>query len=278
MADDLYYSDRRRLAESGSLGELNYDAVPPGLRIALSAVIDGSFSGRSPFHGEFVRRLNNLLNEHFGVGQTYQSYLDSLDGDGFVDLLEILVQLSSMTMGGYRAIPDGEAKLNRLLRRHRYGFVLEGGQARRIGSPALDELVVGPALLALKREGWDTAENEYRKALNHQRGGEVAEALTAANAAVEAALKAVGMTGSTLGELARSFRGSSIVPGYLAGVPELLDNLLDKLNAARSQHGDAHGRAPGASAPDEALADLAVYWAGAFIAYLASVTRPGTPA
>jgi Abortive infection C-terminus len=101
--------------------------------------------------------------------------------------------------------------------------------------------------------------------------GETDDALTAANAALEAALKAIGMRGSTLKELARSFKGSRHVRGYLENVPDLLEGFLNRLHALRSQEGDAHGKARGATNPHEALADLAVHLAGSFIVYLADV-------
>jgi hypothetical protein len=101
------------------------------------------------------------------------------------------------------------------------------------------------------------------------RAGEIDEALTSANAAVEAALKAVGMKGKTLGALAKSFTGSQHLPGYLADVAEHLEGLLGKLMAASRTEGDAHGKPPGSKPGEQALGDLAVYWAGAFIVYLA---------
>ena len=143
------------------------------------------------------------------------------------------------------------------------------GEIRKVGSPALEERIVGPALLAVQRPGWEEAERSFREALAHQRSGETDDALTAANAAVEAALKAVGMKGGTLKELARAFKSSGLVPGYLSNVPSLLEDLLDRLHAARNVEGDAHGKPPGAAVVPPELADLAVYWAGAFIAYLA---------
>jgi hypothetical protein len=138
---------------------------------------------------------------------------------------------------------------------------MEAGEIHKVGSPTLEAAVIGPALFSVHTEGWEEVERSFREALDHQRGGETDDALTAANAAVEAALKAVGMKGKTLKELAKSFRSSNMVPGYLATVPELLEDLLDRLHAARSVEGDAHGKAPGADDVPQTLADLAIHWA-----------------
>ena len=209
------------------------------------------------------------------------------DVDAFLDAVEILAErasagvfqpLGSPTQGISRVpIPDIEDRINRAFERFRFGYRIEGGKVRKVGSPALDAVVTGPALLAVQRPGWEETDRTFREALEHQRAGEIDDALTAANAAVEAALKAAGMTGATLKELARSFKSSPLAPGYLTKVPELLEDLLDRLQAARSTHGDAHGNAPGAEEVPHELADLAIYWAGAFIAYLAEAVDRAEP-
>jgi hypothetical protein len=137
-----------------------------------------------------------------------------------------------------------EDELNDLFERHRFGYRIENGDVRRIGSPLLGETVVGPALLAIQAAGWEEVERTYREAVAHQRGGEDErdDALTSANAAVEAALKAVGLQGDRLGSLSKSFRNSNLVPSELKGVPEALDALLKRQEALRSNHGDAHGK------------------------------------
>lgn len=273
----LRYSDRRKLAEAGNFGDLAHDWVPDELAQAMRVIAESGTAG-----GGFEARFNRELMEHFGRGARWPSFFSGgSDVGGFLDAVEILAEQASrgrfVSVPGrqghtVRAIPDVEDRINRAFQRFRFGYVIEKGEVRRIGSPALDETVVGPALLAIQRSGWEQAERSFREALDHQRGGEADDALTATNAAVEAALKAVGMKGQTLKELARSFKGSGLVPGYLAKVPELIEDMLDRLHSARSQAGDAHGKTPGAEEVPQALADLAVYWAGAFIAYLADTT------
>jgi hypothetical protein len=278
--DKLRYSDRQRLAETGTLGDLSWDEVPRTLRVAISALVESASEPAAPM---FVKTFGDQLMQHFGIGQMWSTYVGNLKGVGFVDLLEILAETGTRSYfvrddDDRRPRPrqafgdDFEDQINRILTRHRFGYRLESGEAHRIGSPALDDRVVGPALLAIQREGWEEVDRTYREALQHQRAGEIDDALTSASAAVESALKAVGMKGTTLGALARSFRGSQIVQGYVSGVPELLVDLINRLEAVRSTEGDAHGKAPGAEAAPQELSDLAVYWAGAFIAYLAQAT------
>ena len=274
MERKLRYSERKRLAERGSLDDLVHEEIPTPLRTAVTNLLERDV----PFKGRFLRNVANELIEHFGRSQHWFAFVSTNDVDEFLDFLEIVCEQGSRVARARRGsapaavyYPDITAKINNLLERHRFGYRIEGGEVRKIGSPALDEVIVGKALLAVQRPGWNEVENDYRKALGHQRAGEVDDALTSANAAVESALKAVAMKGTSLGPLAKSFKSSSLAPSYLADVPELLEDLLGKLMAARSTHGDAHGKAPGAQPGEQALADLAVYWAGAFVAYLAEI-------
>jgi hypothetical protein len=280
--EGLRYSDRRRLAETGGLGDLLHEEVPDGLALAIRVVVEGADERVTE---PFRTALNNELMEHFGVGQRWGSFYSGGENvDAFIDAVEILAEVAAEGVfvndrsgrrgSTYTPVPDVEERINRAFQRFRFGYRIEGGKVRKIGSPALEETVVGPALLAVQRPGWEEAERSYREAIEHQRAGETDDALTAANAAVEAALKAAGLDGGTLKELARSFKSAGYVPRYLENVPDLLEDLLDRLHAMRSQAGDAHGRAPGAADPEAALADLAVHLAGSFIVYLADVVPP----
>jgi Abortive infection C-terminus len=281
---DLRYSDRRRLAEAGTLGDLSHELIPGDLGSSVRTIIE---SADQRVKARFYEVLTSELNEHFGRDAPWYSYYSGGIGadaiDTFLDAIEVLVETASKTIfvtyvsGGIQKrdnvapLQDIESRINRAFQRFRFGYKLQDGKAHKIGSPALEVTIVGPALLAIQRPGWEAVERSFREAVEHQRGREIDDALTAANAAVEAALKAIGMKGSTLKQLAQSFRGSGIVPGYLENVPELLEDLLDRLHALRSQEGDAHGKGPGTIDPEEALADLAVHLAGSFIVYLANV-------
>lgn len=235
----------------------------------------------------FYDAFKSHCQQHFGTSdvwvpaielvRTYPSeaVMSTVD---VLDLVEILVEEATksyafVNRGTFQAFPDITRRLNRLFLRHRFGYRLEGDAIRRVGSPALDETVVVPALQAVHRPGWEQVERTYREALHHQRGGpsERDDALTAANAALEAALKAAGLRGDRLSALAKSLRNSDLVPGQLANVPEALDTLLKRSAAIRDEFGDAHGSGPEAPDVPQELADLAIYWTGAFINFLAAV-------
>jgi hypothetical protein len=287
----LRYSDRKRMAEDGSLGPLDYGDVPAGLREAIVSIYENA--ARSNLAGGvFDREVTASCTQHFGkkfwgvsasafgvrqfiaekpgYNSPYRSSVDDV-----VDVVEILVeegqkQWTFQDRGTFRADPFIEDRVNAAFVRHRFGYRLDGGEARRIGSPALDEVVVGPALIALRRAGWEAADKSFRDALHHRRGGpgERAAAITDAHASLEAAMKAAGLSGDRLSVLAKSFRNSGLVPSQLEGVPDLLDQLLKRSSSIRDPMSDAHGKEPDSAQVPAEIVDLAIHWAGAFIVYL----------
>jgi hypothetical protein len=279
MTRTLRYSERKRLAETGSLGPL-VEEPSEALTNALTnlrQIGEGSSVG-----GPFSTALKNTCIQHFGwvpiQAQQINASLREMSAEAFLDYVEILAECGGATrqiprMSARRtscAISQAASKINDLFERHRFGYRLEDGQIRKIGSPVLDKEIVGPALLAAQRPGWEEVEKSFHEAIQHQRGGtdENDDALTSANAAVEAALKAAGFMGANLGPLTKDFKKSKYVPTELKGVPEALDALIGRSGALRSSHGDAHGKAAGAAPVPQALVDLAIHWAGAFIVYL----------
>lgn len=255
------------------------ETASPALRHALVYLLA---EGENTKAGtDFRNALHGTCVKHFGwpEGQMdVRTALVEVDEGILLDIVEILCRegererfvIGPTTEWDEAAIPDAEAQINDLFDRHRFSYRLQEGEIRKIGSPALDEAVVGPTLLAVGREGWEEVERSFKEAIQHQRGGpdENDDALTAANAALEAALKAAGFEGANLGPLAKDFKKSSVVPPELKGVPEALDVLVNRSMAIRSSHGDSHGKAPGSVEVPQELVDLAIHWAGAFIVYL----------
>lgn len=62
------------------------------------------------------------------------------------------------------------------------------------------------------------------------------------------------------------------MPPQLEGVPEALDKLLKRSTSIRDPLGDAHGKPPNANPVPESVADLTIYWTGAFVNYLSEAT------
>jgi Abortive infection C-terminus len=283
----LRHSERKRLAETGGLGDYA-DAPPPRFRLALVHLMQGPGATIRRSHQNMLLAVQDEARRHFGWGPSEAPtsfVLTARNTDDLVDLIEILIEkcrddyYTSSPGQAIRVLPDIERHVNDLCERHRWGYRFENGEGRKVSSPALDVEIVGPTLLAVARPGWEQAQRSFKEALDHQRGGETDDALTAAHAALEAAFKAVGLTGQ-FSTMVRESRNSESIPPYLRQVPEALDALLSLLgrsNAIRSAEGDAHGKAPGSDEVPQPLADLAIHLAGAFIVYLAETTSQGSP-
>lgn len=274
----LRFSERRALRQAGALPDLSADVVPPTLRGAVEYYIKNEPDEKVAY--DFREDLERLVARHFGE-PNWSAIVRQGDPDSFLDLCEILADASVTGRawsnmygqgGRYAALPRVRDDLNELFDRHRFGYRFEGEEIRPISSPLVDDVVVGPALLAVARPGWDEVERSYREAVQHlRRSDEGRDALTSASTAVESALKALGMSGNTLTELVRALGRSNLMPGHTAAIFPQLDSLFARLNAWRSTEGDAHGRQPDAGDPPRPLVALAVHWAGAALVYLASL-------
>ena len=289
--DQLRYSDRERMSRDGTLGPLEFTEGPSSLRVAIKSIYENA--ARSPVVGaQFDKRVTAHCTQHFGkqfwnVNSSAFGVADFVTSqytavNDVLDLVEIIADEAATkwtfnnegVSRNLRADSEIETNFNRAFVRHRFGFRVSDGEVRRIGAPALDEAIVGPALLALSRPGWEAADRSFRDALHHRRGGpdERDAAITDAHAALEAAMKAAGLSGDRLSTLARSFRNSGIVLPQLEGVPEALDSLLKRSSSIRDSLGDAHGKPPDAQPVPDGIVDLAIHWTGAFIVYLSEAS------
>lgn len=286
----MRYTDRERLATDGTLGPLNFDTAPDGFRVAVASLIHEG-SRLTPVARQFGFRMADLATQHFGrqfvsggaVSLTLGHWIEhgGCTLPQLLDLIEIIAEEGpkrwSFDSGTtfHTVLPDAEGRLEAMFVRFRLGYRIHDGQVRRVGSEVLDEAVLAPALAATSRPGWESVNAPLRDALRHQRGGpaERAAAITDAHAALEAAMKAMGLKGDRLDSLAKSFRNSSLVPSQLASVPEgldVLDKLLKRSSAVRDSMSDAHGKPPAAAEIPDAIVDLMIYWTAAFIGYLAA--------
>lgn len=279
----LRYSERKRLAEEGTLGDLQSDVVPVPPRVAVSHFYNSVTTNWVAAGGRRVgEEVIDSLVLHFGMpDDRVAAHAISGDVDALLDFREVFVEVGSMRrrvsgVGMRLAVPGIESQSNRLCERHRFGFRLNNDEAVPISPPALDRDVVGPAPLAASRPGWQKVEEDYREALDHLRG-EVGLAINSAHAAMESALKPLGFNGAALSDLHREFRKSDAVPGYLASGLDQLSQAVGKLTPLRGT-GEAHGQAPDAEEPPREFAAPAIHMAGAFIVFLSEAAASDGPA
>lgn len=180
-------------------------------------------------------------------------------------LFPTLVEALAWTVVGSEVIANPAcfvAAVNDAFRQHRVSWELIEGQMVPFDSNELHTEVVEPVLRLLSRSGWEDAEAAYQKALRQLSEEQPDTAITAAGSALQETLTLLGCAGSTLDQLGKS--------GLSRGVLAPYDKkLVDWLEADRSNRGDAHRGASGASRDD---AWLAVHVAGALIRRLGEHT------
>jgi hypothetical protein len=123
MEPELRYSDRKRVAETGSLGPLAFDTVPEGFRIALASVLDEAESRYAIVKWPFRNGLDSHCRQHFGWSENWfpSAYwlVQDATTDQVLDFVEILVEEATKTYsfverGGFQAFAEIEDRLNRL--------------------------------------------------------------------------------------------------------------------------------------------------------------------
>ena len=124
----MRYSDRKRLAEEGTLGDLTHDRVSDEMGVAVRALME---SAHGLTRKAFSERVTNAAIRHFGIGQPWGSYIaGGMDPDSLLDLVEIAAEEAAKTVmvvdperGGRRVarvpIPDFERDANRIFERFR---------------------------------------------------------------------------------------------------------------------------------------------------------------
>lgn len=150
QARKLLYSERKALAETGTLGALT-DKPAPALVRALRHLVSEGIQKR-PVGKEFMAAVEKVGKQYldWSPSDLVSDALLKSKGDRFLDLVEVIVEEGARmrpTPGQpMAAIPNASKQVNDLFDRYRFGYRIEEGE---IGSPTLDETIVGPALLAI---------------------------------------------------------------------------------------------------------------------------------
>src|SRR5262249_41377014 len=152
-------------SEKGALAPYVYDDVPKAFRHALVHLISEPVGRAAHYWRQEVERESK---QWFGWAgnERFATFVMTAEVDALLEFIEIVIESSTAkaylggSRGGYersreRVMPDVETRVNHLCERHRFGYRFDDGDARRIGSPALDTGITGPALVATQRPGWE---------------------------------------------------------------------------------------------------------------------------
>lgn len=219
-------------------------------------------------------------------------YVQRIAGDShalacFLDWFAQYVQTACHSRQGREPWPDVRRKraidhVNNCLRHEAVVFRIEpdkthGFAIHRIGSEAMQQRVVAPALRLLRNSRMDDAIREYEEALVYWAKGEKDDAIRQASHALETTMKTIL---SRMGVPHRPDAKPKALIGHIVNdarlIPEkyatfwqnLLETIQGVITVRNAAPGAGHGPEPGAPDPDDATVEYAINMAGANILFL----------
>ena len=88
-------------------------------------------------------------------------------------------------------VDNASTELNYRFKQHNPGYEFVNGEIVRIDNKVLHQEVIKPALRLLYEEGFDGAEEEYRKAFEYRRKGDNKNAILEAGKSFESTIKTI---------------------------------------------------------------------------------------
>jgi hypothetical protein len=162
--------------------------------------------------------------------------------------------ITSYEYGGVRnrfhiSLPGDKAvrQLNFRFRQHGIGFQFIGGQLIRSDDEFLFVEVVEPAIALLHAEGFSAAHDEFMRAHQHYRRGEMQDALVDTNNALESTLKTVcersgiPLTGRETASGLIAKVTENLIPSHMQTFLQALPNLMIAVSTLRNRPGIGHG-------------------------------------
>ncbi|GLE53739.1 hypothetical protein ATCCBAA256_33020 [Mycobacterium montefiorense] len=172
----------------------------------------------------------------------------------------------SISRGIAEAPENFRTDVNRIFEAYALAFSLtQSSRIIDIESQEMHNAVVAPTLYLLHQQPrFAATETVYQKALAEIRNGDAADAITDAATALHEALRALGCTGKTLGELLTSAKKTGLVKGNDTPLTKTIADTVSWVAATRND-GEAHW------ASDATMSDawMVVHVVGALIIRLA---------
>jgi hypothetical protein len=211
------YSRRQKLLNRKMADVFIFDDLPSKLRVQIarlwSEAIDGVFSPAEPPYWVFPGFHSMITTElgifHFGphdrkTAGDIINYFMSTEFEEALDIMEMmfagLIRVGRNGVDEFqrksaeRVICNAIDELNQRLLQHGVGYTMLDGdnpQIIRRDSEHLHSEVVLPALMLLSEEGFEGANDEYRKAHKHYRDGNEKECLNECLKAFESVIKII---------------------------------------------------------------------------------------
>ena len=267
------YSNRRK-KERGELPDVFvYDQLSGPLRTQIAYILRdalgewyseyGEPPSRKAYTGIFdalVRHLGRKrLSNHETADRQIENFVESESNIELVmDAIELSVQMIESVGVSYqyrttckcRLTPEGAIHdLNDRFLQHGIGYRYESGQIRRIDSEYLHANVTKPTLALLLDKPYEGANDEFLKAHEHYRKGEVKECLANSLKALESTLKTICVIRNwtfqptdTAKPLLDLCFANGLMPKYLQSQYAALRNVLESGVPTVSNKTSRHGQ------------------------------------
>lgn len=143
-----------------------------------------------------IERFGNYGKSNFEEYIANQNNIDFLDMLDFVfgkmdQGLRKIQPRSNMSLNVNKVIDEAIIELNYRFKQHNLGYEFVNGEVIRIDNKVIHQEAVKPALKLLYEEGFDGAEEEFRKAFEYRRRGDNKNAILEAGKSFESVMKTI---------------------------------------------------------------------------------------
>lgn len=189
----------------------------------------------------------------------------------------------NMSLDVNKVIDGAIAELNYRLKQHNLGYEFVNGEVIRIDNKIIHQEVVKPALKLLYEEGFDGAEEEFRKAFEYRRRGDNKNAILEAGKSFESVMKTIcdkkeyvyDKAKDTAKTLINILDHNNFYPSYMsAHMASLRTTLETGLPVVRNKKA-GHGQGSAVAFISDEFAEYALNLAAANIVLLVGIYRNG---
>ncbi len=225
--------------------------------------------------------------------RSFEKYIEVSNNIDFLDMMDFVFHIID---DGFRKIQferDSELdvkeivdkaieELNYRFKQHNLGYEFVNGEVIRIDNKILHQEVIKPSLKLLYEEGFEGAEEEFRKAFEYRRKGDNKYAILEAGKAFESVMKTIcdkkGYTYNkakdTAKKLIEILESNNFYPSYMSSHMASLRTTLEELPTLRNKTA-GHGQGSAVTPISDDFAEYALNLAATNIVLMVGIYKRG---
>lgn len=230
------------------------------------------------------------MGKNFGK-RNFEEYILEANEVDFLDMVDLVFNKIDE---GVRQVPPRKKpqldmnemadkaieELNYRFRQHNLGYEFVNGEIIRIDNKMIHQEIVKPALRLLYEEGFDGAEEEFRKAFEYRRKGDNKNAILEAGKAFESTMKAIcdkksytyDKAKDTAKKLIEILESNNFYPIYMSSHMASLRTTLEGLPTLRNKTA-GHGQGSAVETISDEFAEYALNLAATNIVLLVGIYK-----